>query len=240
MPRILPVLMLSMLSLSQHGHCVEQDNLKRSVQNAVAAFEQTNRRDWSYTVSRYENEEGDITQSVEQFDGAKAQGEQWTLISLNQHTPTAKQQARFSASKTEQGKAEGQSFKIKLAELIQLDSLTLKQETEHKVIAEFDVNLPRLGDEASEALRGTLTLNKHDGFIESLRILNTEAFSVMFTAKIESFELVLEFINIDGATLPKKQTMSMTGKFALFTQINEVSEDNFTDYQRVTRQAKQY
>ncbi len=40
-------------------------SLKNSVSSALEEFEQTRRENWSYKLSRYENEEGDVTSSIE-------------------------------------------------------------------------------------------------------------------------------------------------------------------------------
>ncbi len=45
----------------------ERFTLKEKVTQAITKFEGTTREHWAYQVSRYENEEGDITSSIEGF-----------------------------------------------------------------------------------------------------------------------------------------------------------------------------
>src|SRR5690606_33433731 len=60
-----------------------QQAIDQLISRAITDFEQRGRADWSYRVSRYENEEGQISSSIELFEPTKATGQQWTLLSLN-------------------------------------------------------------------------------------------------------------------------------------------------------------
>ena len=44
----------------------ELESFKEKVDRAILKFENTNKQLWSYNISRYENEEGDISSSIEQ------------------------------------------------------------------------------------------------------------------------------------------------------------------------------
>ncbi len=54
---------------------------KETVNNAIIKFEQTQNEHWSYSISRYENEEGDITSSIEQYSPQLS--EPWLLKQMN-------------------------------------------------------------------------------------------------------------------------------------------------------------
>lgn len=208
--------------------------LQQTISHAITQFEQTPRGDWSYRVTRYENEEGDVTSSIERYDPIKDRDSQWTLLRINGQTPSSKQAAKFSSSKLKQADADNQqSVSIKLREIIQLDSLQLISEDQTRLQAGFDVYLSRLGKEATENLAGSLTFNKQEQFIETIEITNTDDFSPVFSADITDFKLTFRFIKINSAILPQQQELSMKGTFAFFTEIEEVSKDTFSEYRYV-------
>lgn len=212
---------------------MQSEALQGAVKNAIMKFERTNRLDWAYTVNRYENEEGDVSESVEAFDGSLPYAERWQLLSVNTKTPTADQVHDYQRRKAEQEDS-AQHISIELAELIQIPTLTLISDNNGEVTAGFDVYLSRLGDEASASLRGQLILNEELSFIRRIAITNTTTFSPVFSAKIEDFTLTIDFIAINQAILPKAQSLEMKGSFAFFTEINETSQDTFSQYRRVS------
>jgi hypothetical protein len=216
-----------------------QQAIGQLISQAITDFEQRARADWSYRVSRYENEEGQISSSIELFDPTKATGQQWTLLSLNGQSPNNKQLRKFTEKKlaeTKQKQTEKggqQSFSVKLRDLIQLESLQLLSSEPQRFQAGFAVYLSQLGAEASQHLHGTLIFDKQQHYIESIEITNTASFSPLFSADIKEFKLTLGFLKIDTAVLPARQELMMKGSFAFFTTIDEVSTVSFSDYHYV-------
>lgn len=206
----------------------EQNPLKNHISQAITRFEQTPLEDWSYLISRYENEEGDISSSTEQFMPNSAGNKQWSLLKINGNQPTEKQIQKFVDNKSNK---DNNGIALKLRELIQLDSLQLLSESDKLLQATFNVHLSKLGDKASRQLQGTLTFNKTLQFIEQLEIVNLAPFSPVFSAKIIDFKLTLSFFKIDDAILPHQQILTMKGSFAFFTEIDEVSTDTYSNYQ---------
>lgn len=216
-----------------------QHSIGQLISRAITDFEQRGRADWSYRVSRYENEEGQISSSIELFEPTKATDQQWTLLSLNGQPPDNKQLRKFAEKKlaeTKQKQTEKggqQSFSVKLRDLIQLDSLQLLSNDPQRFHAGFAVYLSQLGAEASQHLQGSLIFNKQQRYIESIEITNTASFSPLFSAEIKEFKLTLDFIKIDAAVLPARQELTMKGRFAFFSTIDEVSTVSFSDYHYV-------
>ena len=216
------------------GVQVGQQYLQQTISQAITEFEQTSRKDWSYRISRYENEEGDITSSIEQFDPLKDQPKQWSLLQINGQTPTEKQAKKFVKSKRKNADdSDQQSFSVKLRDIIQLDSLQLVSEDHESIKASFDVYLSQLGEEATESLQGSLIFMKDRQFIETIEISNKGEFSPLFSAEITDFKLTFRFLKIDTAILPQQNDLAMKGTFAFFTEIDEVSTDTYSDYQYV-------
>ena len=79
---------------------VELISIKEKVNHAITKVEQTQRELWSYDISRYENEEGDISSSIEQH--SPQSNERWLLKQINGQLPTKKQIKKFAKNKQEQ------------------------------------------------------------------------------------------------------------------------------------------
>ncbi len=207
--------------------------LKQKVSQAITKLEQTKRKSWSYQVSRYENEEGDITSSIEQFMPFDKDKQQWALIRINGESPTNKQSRKFAEKKQAQAeeREKGSNYSVKLREIIQQDSLQLTSESNSHMQMSFNVFLEKLGKDSVGKLQGSLTYNKELAFIENITIVNNDEFSPMFSANITDLTLTLTFININNTVLPHRQDMEMKGTFAYFTEIDEVSTDSYSNYQ---------
>ena len=213
--------------------------LKQTITNAIERFEQTQLSDWSHQISRYENEEGDVTSSVERYTADKPESERWTLITRNGEQVTEKQQRAFRKKKLDQDN--NVNISLDLNQLIVNDSLRLQRETQNTIIASFDVYFEQLGKTASEHLSGTLLYSKSDAFIETINIVNNEPFSPMLAATLDDLSLTLTFTLQEDFVLPHRIDFQMQGRFAIFSEIDEVSTDEYTDFiyigdARVTQQ----
>ena len=233
---------LSLSSAMAASKAQTNPELVEKVERAIAKFEQTERQHWAYTLSRFENEEGEITSSIERFEPNLQSSDNWFLEQINGETPTAKQQREFKDKKREQAqkkqnkekkgseKKGKNNFSIALRELILADTLHFVTESPSHIEMGFDVQIEKLGDEASEQLQGQLSYNKQNAFIEEIEITNRGEFSPMFSAMITELKLNLYFTMLNGQVLPTQKDMIMKGTFAFFTEIDEVSSDTFSDY----------
>jgi hypothetical protein len=86
----------------------ELASLKETMNHAIIKVEQTQKQLWSYEVSRYENEEGDISSSIEQH--SPQSNEPWLLKKINGKSPSQKQMKNFV--KKNKNKAKPSSKKI--------------------------------------------------------------------------------------------------------------------------------
>lgn len=226
---LITVITLSSLKVSAANYsALERTDYQVLINDAITQFEQTPREQWSYQVARYENEEGDITSSLERFN---ANNQTWHLLKINEQVPSQVQQKAFLQKKEKQ--KEGVNISIKLRDLINQESLSLQGEDNDYLFLNFAVNLNQLGKKASQKLIGKLSYNKANNYIELIEINNTAPFSPMFSAKITDFNIELAFNKRGISILPKHNKMTMKGTFAFFTKIDEVSKDTFSDYQRL-------
>ncbi len=205
--------------------------LKHKINNAIIQFEETPHELWSYQVSRYENEEGTISSSIEQYLPNRVN--QWVLKEINGKKPTTIQVKKFidKLKGTTEKKANQHSLKIKLRALIHQGSLQLKSTTDTRIVMTFDVQLEKLGEDAVGKLKGQLTYHQEQAFIEKIYIWNQAEFSPMLTANITDLAITFSFLKLNGSVLPQANEMKMKGSFAYFTEINEISVDRFSDYQ---------
>ena len=208
--------------------------LKEKINQAIIKMEQTEKKLWSYNVSRYENEEGDISSSIEQHSPQLHR--RWSLQKLNGQLPTKKQIDKFAKKKQEQADTEIKENKqevniqLPLRKLINPDSLSLVSNDKKHIVMAFNVNIKKLGKDSQGKLQGSLTYQKENQFIEKITIWNNSDFSPMLTANIAEFSLAFTFVHINGSVLVKQNEMKMKGSFAYFTEINETSLDSFSDY----------
>jgi hypothetical protein len=207
--------------------------LNEKIHQAIVKFEQTDRKRWSYQVVRFENEEGDITSSLERFTPTPDAKTPWMLLRINGSKPTTKQQKKFLKTKRKNSdkKQKGKNYSVKFREIINVESLAYQAETATHLKMTFQVQLNQFGDDAKGKLDGLLSYNKQKAFIETITITNNAAFSPMFSASINEFLLTFNFINIDEAILFREHTLEMKGTFAYFVEIDEVSKDTYFDHQ---------
>ena len=171
---------------------------KEIINLAITKFEKTKKENWAYQVTRFENEEGDITSSIEKYNPAKAIENQWILVSSNGKVPSKKQANKFAKKKLEQrqklnNKNKATDFSVPLREIVDLESLTFSTENASHIKMNFDVYLKKLGEDSKGKLKGSLSYNKQLSFIESITIVNNSALSPMFSANITDFKLTFTF-----------------------------------------------
>lgn len=208
-------------------HHLKRGQLQSIISEAIQRYANAELSRWSFQVSRYENEEGNVTTSIERFDPRHSPGKKWTLLRTNDNVPSEQQIQAFLRKKTNDDK----HLLLNLSEMIQVDSLQWTAEDTQMLYAQFNVHLSELGKEASKHLQGSLIFNKSGGFIEHIKIVNTREFSPLFTATIHNLSVSLTFQKINEAVLPKLVEMRMQGRFAYFTEINEQSSDTYSDFQ---------
>jgi hypothetical protein len=217
-------------AISAENTTAELPSLKEKLNDAIIKFEQTKQDLWSYEISRYEDEEGDISSSIAQYSPQAS--ERWVLKKINGQQPTHKQINNFTKKKKEQSnnREQGNNIDLKLRKLINQESLSLISTDEKEIVMGFNVKLTKLGKNSVGKLQGKLIYQKDKQFIEKIYIWNNAEFSPMFTANITELAITFTFSNINGAVLVKQNEMKMKGSFAYFTEINETSVDNFSGY----------
>lgn len=230
--RLCLLLLLSSASLTTAAEhdTVTLNAAKEKVEHAILKVEKTRRNHWSYTLSRFENEEGDISSSIEEYLPQLPQP--WNLKQLNTKPPTTKEiKSYIKKKKRQKEKVESNgNIKLTLRELINSESLSIKSIDENYIVMEFNVSWKKLGPDSNGKLKGKLFYEKENEFIEKIVIWNVADFSPLFTAEINELAVTFSFVHINGSVLPKQNEMIMKGSFAYFTEINETSIDTYSNY----------
>ncbi|WDD97872.1 hypothetical protein [Thalassomonas actiniarum] len=206
--------------------------IEQKVIQAIKDIADAPRKEWAVQISHFENEEGDITSSIEAYTPNEDRSKQWTLLRINDQIPSKKQLKKFARKKQQDAdnKAKGQSYSINLKTLIKQESLQLLNENSSHARLGFQVHMEKLGDDAEGKLAGSLSYSKQHQYIETITIVNNAEFSPMFSATISELMLSLHFIKLNEAVLPQQIEMRMKGSFAYFTEIDEVSTTTYSDY----------
>ncbi len=204
------------------------------VNAAIDRFEQTALQDWAFCLDSAENEEGQLTSSVECFDPRLPVGQQWQLQQSNGKPAEAEQQRSYQTTKQKQAKQDSSlNVTIKLSRLIVADSVRLSREDANYWYGDFTVDIAKLGKTANKQLQGQLRFDKSGQFIDLIEITNRGTFSPMFGSKIHHFQLKIRFIQLEKKILQLRRDLTMQGTFAWVTPIDEVSTDVFTDFHYV-------
>ncbi|WOH35931.1 hypothetical protein RI844_11110 [Thalassotalea fonticola] len=206
--------------------------IEQEVIQAITDIAGAPRKEWSVQISHYENEEGDVTSSIERYTPNEDTSKQWTLLRINDKTPSHKQIKKFVKKKQEhvENKANGKIYSINFKTLIEQDSLQLLNHYGSHAKVGFQVHLEDLGDDAKGKLEGTLSYSKQHKYIEEITIVNNAEFSPMFSATISDLVLSFNFIKLNDVVLPQQIEMRMKGSFAYFTEIDEVSTTTYSNY----------
>jgi len=210
---------------------------KQQINQAISDIINTPHKEWSVRIEHFENEEGDITSSVEQYTPHADIEKKWTLVSINGEQPTKKQIKAFTKKKLKraENKKDDKSISLSLNSLIQQETLQLLESNEQHLKVGFQVqHIKRLGDDAIGKLEGFISYDRNNAFIEQIEIVNNAEFSPIFSANISDLKLTFNFVKIDNAILPKQQEMMMKGSFAYFTEIDEISTVTYSGYQHTS------
>ena len=222
--RLIPSLMIILSSLSASSHANE--NYLPLIQSGIDKFNQTAYEQWKFQVKQVENEEGEISGSVQSFDPDREKYK-WDLISKDGNPPSSREIKKYR-SKIDKRKKQ---FKPRnFFDNLVLNTIKLEDKNESVTIFSFDVVTEEFGADANQKLKGTLLYNNQSNFIESLIITNTEPFKPQFLVTVDHLKLTLNYQLIQGQVLASDVSMRLKGNMG-FIEIDEINEVTFSDYQ---------
>jgi hypothetical protein len=230
--KLLISLIVCLIANQAHSETIKTDLLEHqnNVRTSFELFSKTNRKKFSYTITKYENEEGDVTSSLETYSPAATIPRSWSLIELNGEIPTKKQVNNYLNNKSKKKDKSKNNQSISISQLVDIDTLHILNEDNEFIKSSFKVGYSRFGEDAKEKLEGILTYDKKNRFVKNLEIINNDNFSPMFSADINKLKLTLNFIKIKNAILPLSTTMRLVGSMAMFIEIDEISTVDYSNY----------
>lgn len=230
--KLLISLIVCLIANQVHSETNKTDLLEyqNNVRASFESFSKTNRKNFYFTISKYENEEGDETSSIENYSPAENIAQSWSLIELNGNTPTKAQIKKYLKNKSNKNDKSKNNQSISISQLVDIDTLKILTEDNELIKSSFKVGYSRFGEDATSKLDGILIFDKKNHFVKSLEIINNENFSPMFSADIDELKLTFKFIKIKDAILPLNHTMRLIGSMAMFIEIDEISTVDYSNY----------
>lgn len=230
--KLLISLIVCLIANQAHSETIKTDQLEHqnNVRASFKLFSETKRKNFSYTITKYENEEGDVTSSLETYSPAESIAQSWSLIELNGEIPTTAQVNKYLKNKSKKKDKSKNNQSISISQLVDIDTLQILNENNEFIKSSFKVGYSRFGEDAKKKLEGILTFDKNNQFVQNIEIINNDNFSPMFSADINKLKLTLSFIKIKNAILPLSTKMRLVGSMAMFIEIDEISTVDYSNY----------
>lgn len=153
----------------------------------------------------------------------------WELISLNGEAPSEKDRKKFHKDKVRE--AERREETGSLVAMVEPGSVRVSEETDELVVLSFDPLMTDFPDDAQDALLGKAIWSKTQQRLLSLTVVSKAPFKPAMGVKVNSMEMVFEFHQVAGYTLPEAVRFAFEGKLAGVKTIDVESNIAYTDYQ---------
>jgi len=188
--------------------------------------------DWRFTLT-FTGAEGEL---VARFDGTRAEGERWQLVSPAEADLTEGQREVWDEIVTRRDDADaddGGLFFSRDDARFQPGTLDLHLQDADDVTYRFDPVLDAEDEEDAafaEYLNGEITVGRHEPGVRHVRLWAPESFKPNFAVRVRRFELVQEFADLDGLPAPVMVRMSQNiAGHAAFRSFEESFEIGFSD-----------
>ena len=215
------------------------DEYKQRVKDSLSKLAQTNKdKQWAYkrTTEQGKDKERQIT--IESFDPSKQADIQWTLISDNGKTPTTKEQQSYRNKQLEKArqaeeakKAQDKDEEQTLTDMVKFDSLKLIEQNDSQALLSFIPQLKEMGEDSHKHLKGTITFDKRTNQVSQLLIENTADLNPALSVTLKQFSMSFKLIYLEQSLLPQQINIDIYGKAAVFTTIDQKTQETYSDYQ---------
>jgi hypothetical protein len=164
---------------------------------------------------------------ISRFDAEREPS--WELISLNGESPTDKERKKFQKDKVKE--AERREETGSLVAMIEPGSVQVAEETAELVTLSFAPKMTDFPEDAQDALAGEAIWNKAQARLISLTVSSKAPFKPALGVKVNNMEMVFEFHEVAGYTLPEAVRFAFEGKLAGVKSIDVESTIAYTDYE---------
>lgn len=212
------------------GYSFAEVDYETIVRNNIATVD-ANRDTWAYRIELTDSE----STRVIDYDPSLEPARRWQLISVNDEPPTEAQLQEHRERWVEDGAdSTGQEMRkeYSLADIVDLDSLTLKSETENHYVVSFQPTIKDLKDESGK-LNGTLYIDKKTERLDFLNITNKISLSPKFSVSIEDFNLYFSFAVVQDTLFPRVVTTDIEGTALFFKGFERNSSQKYSDFRFV-------
>lgn len=216
------------------------DEYKQLVKASLSQLSQTNKdKQWAYTRTTTEGKEkGDgqnLQITIESFDPSQSALQQWTLISDKGKTPTDQQQQSYrkqQVDKIKQAKENDDEEKA-LIDMVKFESLTLIEEQDDQAKLAFIPQLEKMGEDSQKRLTGTIIFDRSTNQVSQLLIENTADLSPALSVTLKQFSMAFKLTYRQQSLLPEQINIDIYGKAAIFSTIDQKTQETYSDYRYV-------
>jgi len=226
------ILLLIAIVWSATAHANPANESEQIVNQALAALDNDYKSSWAYTRASTKNEN---PTTLGRFDPSLPQAEQWSLISLGDRAPTAKEQAAWVARRIQNDEDNKDGF----GKMVTAGSVQLLEESATHWLFSF-VPAPDKDDDKKDRkliskVTGKLRVNKGGHFVEEISLANEEPVRPAMGVKIKLFEMQMTFgpISEGGPVVPLSVNTHVQGRAFLAVSIDDVKKVRFSEYQKV-------
>ncbi len=219
MTRFLAVLILACLAGAAHA-----EDYKTLFEEATAAIVWDLEDQWAFTESRLSDE----TVWVSRFDPRRAEGERWTLLSVDGRTPTSRELREFASDKEDyETSASGQRL-----DLVDADTLELVTEDDESWLLRFVPDEDEV--EFIDNVDASVRIMKNGPYLQSVDLRNSADIKPGYGVKIGTFLVGLEFgpAVVDGPIVPRSMKIRVGGNMLLFFGFEETEVIEFSDFEK--------
>lgn len=230
----------TLIFLLGSAHASESlDSLRAMVSHSLEALD-ADTKQWAFTQTTHRKDKI----KIEQYTPGMVGDSSWQLLSLNGEVPTEEQLKKYNEQKsTEKKEAESKAAKsskddhsvaVKTSDMVKLDTLKVLEENESEWVMSFQPNIADFDAEVNKNLSGRLHLTKNGHYVNRMVMDNIDTLSPYFSVKINKFHLSMEFMKVtDNVLVPKQVETIMSGKALFVKNIEEDSQQSFSNYHLV-------
>lgn len=217
------------------------DQYKQRVKASLSQLSQTNKdKQWAYTRTTVQGKEKEQQITIESFDPSQPQQQQWTLIKDSGKTPTDKQQKKYRKDQTDKAKQakiqadeENKDQEKALVDMIRFDSLTIIKEQDNQTTLSFAPQLEKMGEDSQKHLAGTIIFDRSTNQVSQLLIENTADLNPALSVTLKQFKMAFTLTYKQQSLLPKQINIDIYGKAAIFTTIDQSTQESYSNYRHV-------
>src|SRR5689334_18123144 len=200
-----------------------------TVRAAVARVDQVKLSDWAYIVATTNGSES----KRESHDPARGPKQPWQLLLKNGKEPTEKERKKHADERRRHGA--GLAGR-KLSDLIDRHSLQFDSQDARQIRCAFRL---KVSDEDTrfviDKLRGTLTVNRATGLLESVDVANTERISKTGVLSLSELRIHAQYRPDPARGDPLLQSCwsRVRGRVLMVKSINSDSQIQYSDHRWV-------